>query len=214
MSFGNGKSQSNPADCQWEESNNFCGGFALNAILTDLRVTNKTPMYTYWEIQGKQHELFLKQDKPNYTTEFMLDSNHGTLMSLPSAMCHIISSYIKQVPLAICRTELFGNSYLYRLWAEETAKLSPLDVSINNIYSNVREMFEMIAMYKYFLVLVNDSHWIAVKKETENLYSCYDPENGKNSDAKSALAAINAAGYKENQSSKFISGLVIVVLLE
>lgn len=210
--FGNGKSQNNPQDCSWIGSNNFCGGFAANAILADMGATQETPMETYCRIQEKQIASF-NFESQHITTNFIFRTiTNGTLMSLPSSICAVLALHGS---MAVCHTSFFAKSPLYSLWGEESHKLSGIATINEVIYAEMDVMLQDYFNYKYFLVLVNDCHWVAVKKEG-NQYVCYDPGNGSVSSPKSkALEAIKAAGYKEEdrRTSQFISGLVLVVLV-
>ena len=63
MAFGNSLSQNKPENCKYPNPNNFCGGFALNAVLADISPKFDNPMAIYCKIQEYQtysHNLTYK----------------------------------------------------------------------------------------------------------------------------------------------------------
>ena len=83
MCFGNKLNQNRPEHCitPFPTHNNFCGGFALNAVLVDLG-SGTCPIEVYMRIQDYQNKEIIKP-YPNSSASIYLLGNKssGTLMS-------------------------------------------------------------------------------------------------------------------------------------
>ena len=93
MCFGKGLSQQKAEDCMYPHPNNFCGGFALNAVLAELRTGTgfNNPMEVYCKIQEYQtYNVAGNGYRFLHDTRFIVN---GTLMSLPSGICAAFNSY-------------------------------------------------------------------------------------------------------------------------
>ncbi len=223
MSFGNGKSQSNPADCQFAGVNNFCGGFAADAILSDIAPNTGNPMGTYQRIQAFQQEHILESDSSPYSRTFIFDKlTSGTAMSLPSAICHVLSnSGQSQIqPYGVFCTESFFKSGFFPVLKEEVVRIQTLLKgwvlpSETSCFTDINALFRSIETglsdkISYLLVLVKSSHWVAVKG-LNSKFVCYDPGKEANNvlseEKNTILEALMAQGYTQGN----IDGLAIVV---
>ena len=67
MCFGNKLSQKRPEHCitPFPTPNNFCGGFALNAVLVDLG-SDTYPIEVYMRIQDYQNKEIIEPKLPNF----------------------------------------------------------------------------------------------------------------------------------------------------
>ena len=67
MCFGNKLNQNRPKHCitPFPTSNNFCGGFALNAVLVDLG-SGTCPIEVYMRIQDYQNKEIIEPKLPNF----------------------------------------------------------------------------------------------------------------------------------------------------
>lgn len=174
MCFGNKKKQSD----YMPEHNNYCGGFALDAVLTDLKVSEKAdPLKTYNEIQKVQSSN-LKSD--SFSDQFIKDTlNDGTAMSLPSSIALTAQTEDKGLKVTVyidekkLKDELGSGSEM--LIAEEEAKL---DAMVKDTIDLINSVY--ISDASHFIVLVDNAHhWVAVKKESTVSYTCYNPSSGQ-----------------------------------
>lgn len=169
MPFGNKKSQGS--------GNNFCGGFALCAVLSDLSGNqNMNPIDIYNRIQECQ------ADVPE-ELEVLIGRMRGdseTNISLPSSLvrCAQLSSleaiiyYKKNWRIMNCAPEMMLRFiYLENIHSRSNAKEVESDEKLFGVFNSG---------IPYFLVLVsNDKHWIAVKREPNGQqFTIYDPGDG------------------------------------
>lgn len=173
MPFGNEKDQTkcSPKD------NNYCGGFALDAVLTDLKIsTPPNPEGTYKEIQHQQKIKLVSSSVSNYFIENTI--KNGTAMSLPSSIALTAKSkYSLNVSVHIDEKKLGteleeGGTALIK---EEKVKLPGVVQNSTKLVADAEK-----SGASHFIVLVNYAHhWVAVKKESNNKYICYDPGTGR-----------------------------------
>lgn len=222
MSFGNGKSQSEPADCQFVDLNNFCGGFAANAILSDLSPNTENPMETYQRIQFFQ-KMYIISAKINESKDFIINGlTSGTAMSLPSGICDALLNFKGKNHVEIESLGIFCTTSFVTKEDPAFDKLLPNEIAVlkdrikeqqitiqtsGDYYPDINALFNAMIGFAYLLVLVYDEHWVAVKK-CENGFECYDPAEGKLSNVKDTI--IGAMAEME-YSEENISGLVIAV---
>ncbi len=113
-------------------------------------------------------------------------------MSLPSSIAFVASDekFNPCVFYASCLEGAFGE-----VLKEEVNILGKMAVEVKN--SDFWGTVEKEASdCPYFIVLVKNSHWVAVKKIAENSFVCYNPGNGTCTDEKSDIcAAIIKAKY-------------------
>ena len=89
MCFGNKLNQNRPEHCitPFPTPNNFCGGFALNAVLVDLG-SGTCPIEVYMRIQDYQNKEIIEKNPESAASKYLLgNKSSGTLMSLPSGIC-------------------------------------------------------------------------------------------------------------------------------
>lgn len=169
MPFGNKKSQGS--------GNNFCGGFALCAVLSDLSGDqNMDPIEIYNQIQGCQSGV------PKELGDLIkaMSGDSGTNISLPSSLvrCAQLSRleaiiyYKKNWRIMNCAPEMMPRFiYLENIHSRSNAKEVESDEKLFGVFNSD---------IPYFLVLVNnDTHWIAVKREPDRQhFTIYDPGIG------------------------------------
>lgn len=209
MCFGNKLNQNRPEHCitPFPTPNNFCGGFALNAVLVDLG-SGTCPIEVYMRIQDYQNKEIIKP-YPNSSASIYLLGNKssGTLMSLPSGICAAFKDYVTDRTVTVCYNSNFERGLLKNLISEEISRITDkrlgmktqaLDDSLDDLYPETT--------WEYILVLVNNKHWIAVKHVKKDKFVCYDPDGGKDSDGSTIGKAI------ENLRKGYvISGLYICI---
>lgn len=196
MCFGNNENQRNylPHD------NNYCGGFALNAVLTDLGMTTGGPKDTYDQILNKQ------------TGKMCPDSNSGEFISgkkLNETVILLPSSIAMEAENRGLKAKVYYapsvKSSFGGIMNEELEKLGNIAMEMNEddfwdeVNLNAADSI-------YFIVLVSGCHWVAVKKIDENNFICYDPADGAcTKEVSNIPEVIESAGYNN------IDSLVIVL---
>lgn len=205
MCFGNKLNQNRPEHCitPFPTPNNFCGGFALNAVLVDLG-SGTCPIEVYMRIQDYQNKEIIEKNPESAASKYLLgNKSSGTLMSLPSGICAAFKDYVTDRTVTVCYNSNFERGPFENLISEEIRritcerlgmKIQALDV----LYSETT--------WDYILVLVNNKHWIAVKHVKEDKFVCYDPDEGKDSDGSTMGEAI-----KNLRKEYVISGLYICI---
>ena len=96
MCFGNKLNQNRPEHCitPFPTPNNFCGGFALNAVLVDLG-SGTCPIEVYMRIQDYQNKEIIEKNPNSSASIYLLgNKSSGTLMSLPSGICAAFKDYV------------------------------------------------------------------------------------------------------------------------
>lgn len=175
MCFGNKLNQNRPEHCitPFPTHNNFCGGFALNAVLVDLG-SGTCPIEVYMRIQDYQNKEIIKP-YPNSSASIYLLGNKssGTLMSLPSGICAAFKDYVTDRTVTVCYNSNFERGFLNNLISEEISRITGerLGMKIQALDVLYHE-----TTWKYILVLVNNKHWIAVKHVKKDRFVCYDPD--------------------------------------
>lgn len=200
MCFGKGLSRNEPENCKYPNPNNFCGGFALNAVLTALE-KDTSPMCVYTQIQEYQKTI-LQGNLDTKTFQYLISTQtNGTFMSLPSGICAAFKNYVTDRTVTVCYSSNFAESDFKALIIEERARITALGMTVNpdDDLSKID--------WSYILVLVEGCHWIAVKRiEEGEKFICYDPGKGKNSEGDTMEKAI------ENLEEEYeISGLYICI---
>ncbi len=202
MAFGNSLSQNKPENCKYPNPNNFCGGFALNAVLAELRTGTgfNNPMEVYCKIQEYQtYNVAGNGYRFLHDTRFIVN---GTLMSLPSGICAAFNSYPTGKKVVVYYTTEFGSSPMFgALIGEESGRITALGIHVEVFDGDLPTIDQ-----SYVLVLVNDCHWIAVKNETTS-FTCYDPDSGNATTASSMEAAI-----KGHPRITVVNGLYICIV--
>lgn len=197
MCFGKNKCQNNPEHCRYPSPNNFCGGFALNAVLSDLDELEgiDDPMKVYCQIQEYQ--------KRNVREGICYDFLHtritnGTFMSLPSGICDVFDGYDTGKSIVVYYTWAFATQELLSaLIDEEKDRIGAERVLSVEDITKVPES-------AYTLVLVNGNHWITVKKMKDG-FVCYDPGDGEQKEGATMNDAIMKREYDE------VNGLYICI---
>lgn len=209
MCFGNKLNQNRPEHCitPFPTPNNFCGGFALNAVLVDLG-SGTCPIEVYMRIQDYQNKEIIEKNPESKASIYLLgNKSSGTLMSLPSGICAAFKDYVTDRTVTVCYSSNFKSDFFKDLIPEEIRRITDerlgmktqaLDGSLDDLYPET--------IWKYILVLVNNKHWIAVKHVKKDKFVCYDPDGGKDSDGSTIGKAI------ENLRKGYvISGLYICI---
>lgn len=187
--------------------NNYCGGFALDAVLTDLKIRSDVkPLATYKKIQTVQKE---KLDlRPMSISAFFVGNTilNDTAMSLPSSIALVASReglcvtvYINE---ELLKKELQKNteSFVETFIAEEKKQLGDHGIIIQDPkgYKDLATA-AVNSTASHFIVLVNDAqHWVAVKKEVNGSYTCYDPGTGEVATRETLGEAVSQAKYNAN----------------
>ena len=204
MCFGNKLNQNRPEHCitPFPTPNNFCGGFALNAVLVDLG-SGTCPIEVYMRIQDYQNKEIIEPYPESEASKYLHDNkSSGTLMSLPSGICAAFKDYVTDRTVTVCYGSNFESGPLKNLISEEISRITDkrLDMKTQALYDLSETTWD------YILVLVNNKHWIAVKHVKEDKFVCYDPDEGKDSDGSTMGEAI-----KNLRKEYVISGLYICI---
>lgn len=205
MCFGNKLSQKRPEHCitPFPTPNNFCGGFALNAVLVDLG-SGTCPIEVYMRIQDYQNKEIIEPYPESKASKYLQDSkSSGTLMSLPSGICAAFKDYVTDRTVTVCYNSIFKSDFSEDLMAEEISRITGERLGMKT--QALDALYHEIT-WDYILVLVNNKHWIAVKHVKEDKFVCYDPDEGKDSDGSTMGEAI-----KNLRKEYVISGLYICI---
>lgn len=198
MCFGNNKRQ---GDCR-PQKNNYCGGFALDAVLTDGNSKDSNPIGTYENIQKVQDEKMINDSESEQFIKFSKIQGNGTVMLLPSSIA--IEAASKDLE-AMVYYDSSVNSSFELIIADELAKLKEKVTKIeeDNFWNEVN-----LKAADYFIVLVGLCHWVAVKKIDDNKFVCYDPDNGScTGEEANILEAIKSAGYDNFKINSLVIAL-------
>lgn len=205
MCFGNKLNQKRPEHCitPFPTPNNFCGGFALNAVLVDLG-SGTYPIEVYMRIQDYQNKEIIEPYPESKASKYLQDNkSSGTLMSLPSGICAAFKDYVTDRTVTVCYSSNFKSDFFKDLMAEEICRIT--DKRLGMKIQALDKLYPEIP-WDYILVLVNNKHWIAVKHVKEDKFVCYDPDEGKDSDGSTMGEAI-----KNLRKEYVISGLYICI---
>ena len=200
MCFGKGLSQNESENCKYPNPNNFCGGFALNAVLAEIISEFNNPMTVYCKIQEYQtYNVAGNGYRFLHDTRFIVN---GTLMSLPSGICAAFNWVQTDKKITVYYTTNFGhNPFFENLIGEERGRIEALGITVNPDSNLPKEG------WTHVLILVQGCHWIAVKKEKDS-FTCYDPANGKEEKGNSVDVALQKSRY----TPETINGLYICIL--
>lgn len=205
MCFGNKLNQNRPKHCitPFPTPNNFCGGFALNAVLVDLG-SGTYPIEVYMRIQDYQNKEIIEPYPESKASKYLQDNkSSGTLMSLPSGICAAFKDYVTDRTVTVCYSSNFKSDFFKDLMAEEICRIT--DKRLGMKIQALDKLYPEIP-WDYILVLVNNKHWIAVKHVNKDKFVCYDPDEGKDSDGSTMGEAI-----KNLRKEYVISGLYICI---
>lgn len=158
--------------------NNYCGGFALDAVLTEVRGSIVNPKGTYDEIMKKQTDL----DKYSASYKYIQNTlkpptGNTTEISLPSSIALVAKEKGLEVRVLYYKT-LKEEPNFKHLIGEEVERLGEMvvEVKTDDFWGSVNKEADN---FTYFIVLVRNAHWVAVKKTEKNEFDCYDPGDGK-----------------------------------
>lgn len=205
MCFGNKLNQKRPEHCitPFPTPNNFCGGFALNAVLVDLG-SGTCPIEVYMRIQDYQNKEIIKKNPKSAASKYLQDNkSSGTLMSLPSGICAAFKDYVTDRTVTVCYNSIFKSDFSEDLMAEEISRITGERLGMKT--QALDALYHEIT-WDYILVLVNNKHWIAVKHVKEDKFVFYDSDEGKDSDGSTMGEAI-----KNLRKEYVISGLYICI---
>ena len=203
MCFGNKLNQNRPKHCitPFPTPNNFCGGFALNAVLVDLG-SGTCPIEVYMRIQDYQNKEIIEPYPESEASKYLQDNkSSGTLMSLPSGICAAFKDYVTDRTVTVCYGSNFESGPLKNLISEEISRITDKRLGMKT-----QALDDLYPDWEDILVLVNNKHWIAVKHVKKDKFVCYDPDGGKDSDGSTMGEAIGNL-RKEYK----ISGLYICI---
>ena len=203
MCFGTKLNQNRPKHCitPFPTPNNFCGGFALNAVLVDLG-SGTCPIEVYMRIQDYQNKEIIEPYPESEASKYLQDNkSSGTLMSLPSGICAAFKDYVTDRTVTVCYGSNFESGPLKNLISEEISRITDKRLGMKT-----QALDDLYPDWEYILVLVNNKHWIAVKHVKKDKFVCYDPDGGKDSDGSTMGEAIGNL-RKEYK----ISGLYICI---
>ena len=176
MCFGNKLNQNRPKHCitPFPTPNNFCGGFALNAVLVDLG-SGTCPIEVYMRIQDYQNKEIIEPYPESEASKYLQDNkSSGTLMSLPSGICAAFKDYVTDRTVTVCYGSNFESGPLKNLISEEISRITDKRLGMKT-----QALDDLYPDWEYILVLVNNKHWIAVKHVKKDKFVCYDPDGGK-----------------------------------
>lgn len=169
MAFGNNNCQNRP---DYPAGNNYCGGFALCAILNDINsekgVPLLEPLAVYNQVQEKQKGL------EGYLKDIIgqRKNDSGTDICLPSSLarCAVEDYHVKN-PILLYSSEWSMPVEVIQASGKEYPYMDI--VGIDDWQSRINND------YKHFLFLVqDDNHWIAVKRKDDGNFLVYDPADG------------------------------------
>ena len=137
MCFGNKLNQNRPEHCitPFPTPNNFCGGFALNAVLVDLG-SGTCPIEVYMRIQDYQNKEIIEKNPESAASKYLLgNKSSGTLMSLPSGICAAFKDYVTDRTVTVCYSSNFKSDFFKDLIPEEIKRILLMSgiLSIKNI---------------------------------------------------------------------------------
>lgn len=170
MAFGNGY-------CQYETGypagNNYCGGFALCAILNDINsekgVPLLKPLAVYNEVQEKQKGL------EGYLKDIIEQrkNDSGTDICLPSSLARCAAENYRVKNPVILYSKGWSMP-VEVIQASRKEYMNTVIVGSDDWKSKINDK-----AFKYFLFLVqDDNHWIAVKHKDDGNFLVYDPADG------------------------------------
>lgn len=198
MCFGNNENQRN----YLPQFNNYCGGFALDAVLTDGNSKDPDPLGTYKKIEEVQNDKMISNSNSQQFIEESKITGNGTVMLLPSSIA--IEAENRNLKAKVYYAPSVKSSF-EDIMNEELEKLGNIAMEMNEddfwdeVNLNAADSI-------YFIVLVSGCHWVAVKKIDENNFICYDPADGACTKEMSNIPeVIESAGYNN------IDSLVIVL---
>lgn len=168
MCFGNGLLQTNKTP----QNNNYCGGFAVAAVLNDTSSVIIDPKMIYDDIQKVQNQSL---EGSSMSSEF-IDNNKigGTSITLPSSIANYLKDKCRDVMVYYTPDviELFTTQF----FNEELEKLKNIGIQVNMI-DKADEYVRLLTDSSYHIILVNGIHWMAIKIKDNN-YEYYDPAIG------------------------------------
>ena len=167
MAFGNGYCQN---ETGYPAGNNYCGGFALCAILNDIESKELEPLVVYGQVQEKQKYLgdplarLIKEKSKGSETNICLPSSLARCAAEDYRVENPIILYSKEWSMPDTIIEASCSLYM-----------STDIVGSDDWKSRIND-----EAFKYFLFLVqDDNHWIAVKRKDDGDFLVYDPADGK-----------------------------------
>ena len=159
--------------------NNYCGGFALDAILYDLNGHNPQPIETYNGIQASQNGLAANSQALINKPELIAGD---TYISLPSSIAIYASQSNMHVNVCVFVNNVLVNAIpdFGDVLPEEKIRIQNNNILYTEFNGShtLQDVLDQNELYSYYIVLVNEGgHWVAVKKENGR-YCMYDPADG------------------------------------
>jgi hypothetical protein len=161
--------QNNAANFQ-PQPNNYCGGFALAAIINSFNngeaQNQPEPLTVYNQIQAQQVGI-------GANSQVLVNDmvQNGTNISLPSSI-----AICAQVNYPLNPTVIYGNHPFPNVIQEEVARLNAAGIQNDQHDGNLQVLLNQ--QNKYMVLVDNGRHWVAVENNKEN-WSMYDPANGQ-----------------------------------
>ena len=170
MAFGNNNCQNGP---DYPAGNNYCGGFALCAILNDINSEKGVPLLKpldiYNQVQEKQKGLedplagLIKEKSKGSKTNICLPSSLARCAEKDYQVKNPVILYSKGWDMHIDIIQASCREYM-----------NTDIVGSDDWKSRIND-----EAFKYFLFLVqDDNHWIAVKHKDDGNFLVYDPADG------------------------------------
>lgn len=149
--------------------NNFCAGYALDAILYNMGlISAPDPLNRYNNIQNIQNTIV--EDEESLT---ILNNNtlNDTRFSFPSAIVGYIQQTYKNRP--IVNMERSRLPYSNSIVDAEMKRMGSMGITVGN---SSMEILNDQTHSHHMLLVNNGTHWISVVNENGTLYM-YDPGN-------------------------------------
>ena len=187
--------------------NNYCGGYSLAAIATNLRpMVNHNPQIVYNFLRGWQRNL-----GPNSQILVNATNLGGTDILLPSTflVAHYAQlNYELNMNQGILTQHLAVIGQIFHINAINVINEESATIGQNNIHHVQGDLQQFLQndLHTYWLVLVNNAtHWVAIERDQNGGYCIYNPGGGINAVANIGGDTIIYNGQANNWSGIAIS---------
>lgn len=182
----------------------------MNAVLVELGQPDD-PMAVYSKILDYQEKKVLCNSE-SVGCQFLQESylaGNKTYMSLPSGICAAFKDYVTDRIVVVCYNSNFERGPFKDLIAEEISRIRR-QWPDTEIQSLLDVLYPEIT-WEYVLVLVDNKHWIAVKRvkvDGVDKFVCYDPADGTEMEGEKMEIALKKSGYTIDK----VDGLYICIV--